>query len=101
MDHSFRPKLDACNECHKYQMHDPVEVHSDSGLGEIVIEEETPDFETQGLSIDPSPVSPISFALISALIGMVSGLLLSPWIQGWFIKFDLTAQSDNDSIGEK
>lgn len=101
MDHSFRPKLDACNECHKYQMHDPVEVHSDSGLGEIVIEEETPDFETQGLSIDPSPVSPISFALISALIGMVSGLLLSPLIQGWFIKFDLKAQSDNDSIGEK
>jgi hypothetical protein len=82
-------------------MHDPVDVHSESGLGEIVIEEEIPDFETQGLSIDPTPVSPISFALISALIGMVSGLLLSPWIQGWFTKLDVTARSDKDSDGDK
>ena len=100
-DHSFRPKLDACNECHIYQMHDPVDVHSESGEGGLAIEEEIVEVETQGLSIDPSPVNPISFALLSALIGMVTGLLLSPWIQGWFNKFEFTGQSDKDSDGEK
>ena len=98
-NHSFWPKLNACNGCHIYQMHDPIDVLSESGLGEVAIEE-MPEVEAQGLSIDPSPVKPISFALLSALIGMVTGLLLSPWIQGWFNKFDFTNQSDKDSDGE-
>jgi hypothetical protein len=57
------------------------------------------DVETQGLSIDPSPVNPISFALLSALIGMAGGLLVAPWIQEWYHKFDFKNQPDQDSDG--
>lgn len=99
-DHSFRPKLIACNECHKYQMHDPIEVHSQSGLNGIEIPKDFAEVETGGLSIAPNPVNPVSFALISALIGMAAGLLLAPWIQEWFHKFDITKQIDQDADGE-
>ncbi len=101
-DHSFRPKLDACNECHSYQMHDPVDVYAESGLeGYNDLEADT-EIQIQGVSIDPNPVNPFTFALISALIGMVGGLLLAPWIQEWYKKFDFSIQSDQDEInGEK
>jgi len=99
-DHSFRPKLIACNECHKYQMHDPVEVHSQSGSDGIEVMENLSEVKTQGLSIDPSPINPISFALLSALIGMAAGLLLAPWIQERYHRFNLTNQSDEDAEGE-
>ncbi len=95
-DHNFRPKLSACNECHKYQMHDPVEIQSQSGM-----EGESSELETQNLSITPSSVNPVSFALLSALIGMAGGLLLAPWIQEWYHKFDFRNQSDQNSDGEK
>ena len=58
-------------------MHDPVEVHSESGSDIIADAEVLAEAETQGLSIDPTPVNPISFALLSALIGMAGGLLLA------------------------
>ena len=99
-DHSFRPKLVACNECHIYQMHDPVEVHSESGSDIIADADVLAEAETQGLSIDPTPVNPISFALLSALIGMAGGLLVAPWIQEWYHKFDFKNQPDQDSNGE-
>lgn len=99
-DHSFRPKLDACNECHSYQMHDPVDVHGESD-SEVIVPELDAEVQTQGVSLDPNPVNPITFALISALIGMVGGLLLAPWIQEWYHKFDFAIQPDqDDTTGE-
>ena len=44
---------------------------------------------TLGVNIDPEPVSPIYFALLSALIGMAFGLILAPWIERWFRKMQL------------
>ena len=99
-DHNFRPKLSACNECHKYQMHDPVEGQAPSGIEGIETLGDSPGVDTQNLSITPSSVNPVSFALLSALIGMAGGLLLAPWIQEWYHKFDYRNQSDQDPDGE-
>ena len=99
-DHDFRPKLSACNECHEYQMHDQVEVPSQSGLEVVEIAGDSSGLESQNLSITPGSVNPVSFALLSALIGMAGGLLVAPWIQEWYHKFDFKKQSDQDPDGE-
>jgi hypothetical protein len=44
--------------------------------------------ETAGVSVDPSPISPIYYALLSALIGMAFGLIVSPWIEKWYHKIN-------------
>ena len=81
-DHSFNVRLGTCNACHEYQMHDPIDVHTDSGsVPEI---DAMASVETAGVSLDPNPVSPVYFVLVSALIGMAFGLLLSPWIERWY-----------------
>lgn len=83
-DHSFNVRLSTCNSCHAYQMHDPVDVHMDEPTTPVI--DSMASIETAGVSIDPDPVSPIYYALLSALIGMAVGLLVSPWIEKWYRK---------------
>ncbi len=83
-DHSFNVRLSTCNSCHAYQMHDPTEVHLDEPTEPIV--DAMASAETAGVSVDPSPISPIYYALLSALIGMAFGLIVSPWIEKWYHK---------------
>jgi len=83
-DHSFNVRLSTCNSCHAYQMHDPTDVHLDEPTDLVL--DAMASVETAGVSIDPSPVSPIYYALLSALIGMAFGLLVSPWIEKWYRK---------------
>jgi predicted CXXCH cytochrome family protein len=101
-DHSFLVKLSACNACHAYQMHDPAEIHSDMGTSEIVHVEEVgvdivDETQTSGVSLDPGPISPIYFALLSALIGMAFGLLLAPWIERWFRRISVDVKEIQDA----
>ncbi|MCJ7702807.1 MAG: hypothetical protein MUO62_14585 [Anaerolineales bacterium] len=84
-DHSFDVRLSTCNACHAYQMHDPTDVHMDAP-SEPEIVDAMASVETAGVSIDPSPVNPIYYALLSGLIGMAFGLLVSPWIEKWYRK---------------
>jgi hypothetical protein len=65
-------------------MHDPTDVHLDERSEPVI--DAMASVETSGVSIDPSPVSPIYYALLSALIGMAFGLIVSPWIEKWFRK---------------
>jgi hypothetical protein len=83
-DHSFDVRLSTCNACHAYQMHDPVDVHMDEPSQPTV--DAMASVETAGVSVDPSPISPIYYALLSALIGMAFGLIVSPWIEKWYRK---------------
>jgi hypothetical protein len=78
-DHSFFVSLEACNSCHVYQMHDPVEVHPEhptppppdalAAVEEVTVMEE------------PVPVSPIGFTTLSGLIGIALGVVIAPWIE--------------------
>ncbi|MGD2156301.1 MAG: cytochrome c3 family protein [Anaerolineales bacterium] len=83
-DHSFNVKLSTCNACHEYHMHDPATVHTDQGEPEQPEAVELVSAEAAGVSLDPEPVSPIYYALLSALIGMAFGLLVAPWIERWY-----------------
>jgi len=83
-DHSFNVRLSTCNSCHAYQMHDPTDVHLDEPSEPNV--DAMASVEIAGVSPDPAPISPIYYALLSALIGMAFGLVVSPWIEKWYHK---------------
>ncbi len=90
-DHSFFVRLSTCNECHAYQMHDPVAVHPDRPAPTPVVA--PVDFETAGVSLEPEPVNPFSFALLAGLIGMAGGMILAPWMERWYQR--LGGRDDN------
>ncbi len=81
-DHSFYVKLEACTACHANQLHEGAIDSTD------VVEEEALDamsaVETAEVSKEASPVSPIGFATLSALIGMASGMILAPWLERFY-----------------
>jgi formate-dependent nitrite reductase cytochrome c552 subunit len=80
-DHSFEVRLDTCNDCHAYQMHQS---------GDTVVEQppEPPDAmaSVEGLSVsaEPNPISPVGFAMLSGIIGMATGMILAPWLERWY-----------------
>jgi predicted CXXCH cytochrome family protein len=85
LDHSFGVKLSTCNTCHAYQMHDPVEVHPEPASTPMV-QDAMASGETTTVSLEPDPVSPLGFAMVSGLIGMASGMILAPWLERWYRK---------------
>jgi predicted CXXCH cytochrome family protein len=93
LDHSFHVRLSTCNACHEYDMHDPVEVHAES-------QEPVTDLDAMasatnmGVNVDPDPISPIYYALLSALVGMAFGLLVAPWIERWYHRLDRNTRID-------
>ena len=88
-DHTFNVKLSTCNECHEYDMHEPVEVHADEMAPPAEPElDSMASAANLGVSVDPEPISPIYYALVSALVGMAFGLLVAPWIERWYHRLD-------------
>ena len=86
-DHSFMPTLATCNKCHAIQMHAPGE---SVAAAAIAIEESggtpTPLPTPVAMPIplvtnQPVPVSPFGFAGLAALLGLVGGMVLSPWLE--------------------
>jgi len=63
-------------------MHDPVEVHPEP----LTTPEPEPvaAVETDTLRADPSPISPVGFAMLSGIVGMASGMILAPWLERWY-----------------
>jgi predicted CXXCH cytochrome family protein len=82
-DHSFNASLQSCNTCHAQQMHSPTEAKSPEGTTEQVA---APAEEIQLASItpEPDPVSPMGFSVLAGLIGLAGGMVLAPWLEGWF-----------------
>lgn len=86
-DHTFNVKFTTCNACHAQSI-------LNATTEQIHVAADTPPdamaaVETLGVSLDPAPVRPIYFALLSALIGMAFGLVLAPWIERWYRKMNL------------
>ncbi|MBL7162922.1 MAG: hypothetical protein ISS57_09980 [Anaerolineales bacterium] len=100
LDHSFHVKLATCNECHEYDMHDPVDVHTNLEPAADPEPDAMASAANLGVSIDPGPISPIYYALISALIGMAFGLLLAPWIERWYHRLDQQDRIRDRSEGQ-
>lgn len=79
-DHSFYVSLATCNECHAYQMHDPVAVHPEH-------EEPAPPTDAMAavqsveVTSEPEPVNPLGFTVVVGLIGVALGAILAPWLE--------------------
>ena len=43
--------------------------------------------EDETLAIEPGKTSPVGFAIIGTLVGVAAGMLLSPWLEKWFERF--------------
>jgi len=94
LDHSFSVKLSACNSCHVYQMHDPIEVHPENPTPLAV--DAMASVEAMGVVAEPVPANPIGFTVLAGLIGVALGIVVAPWIE----KFHKNDIKDDHSGGE-
>lgn len=81
LDHSFGVKLSTCNECHVYQMHDPSEVHPEHNDPAVAPVDALSAVESSVVVSEPSPVSPVGFAVIAGLFGLAAGAIVAPWLE--------------------
>ncbi len=82
-DHSFKANLDSCNACHADQMHSQSDAVQGSQPASAVSAKALP-LQQAGLSPAPSPVSPMGYAGLAALVGLAAGMILAPWLEKWY-----------------
>jgi predicted CXXCH cytochrome family protein len=84
-DHSFKANLDSCNACHADQMHSAASaIGTNSPVSAAATE--PPQVQEAGLTAKPSPVSPLGYAGLAALIGLAAGMVLAPWLEKWYTR---------------
>lgn len=93
-DHSFHVRLSTCNACHAYQMHDPVQVHPEPEGTED--EARIASTEMALISDDPGTINPLGFATLAGLVGMAAGMILSPWLERWYQRFNESDERGDD-----
>jgi predicted CXXCH cytochrome family protein len=76
--HTFSVGLDTCRECHVDEMHYPDPEGQSADPGEEAQAGFLPGSE------DPNEGNPLQFVLLAAIVGMGTGLILSPWIERWY-----------------
>lgn len=102
--HTFSVGLETCSECHGSQMHFPSHNHTDEPVQPAEIEvsyvpvEGTENASVQTTTIlsslgdsdlaelnnEPTSTSTINLIVMAAMIGMLFGLIGSPWLEKWF-----------------
>jgi anti-sigma factor RsiW len=85
-DHSFKASVETCSACHAEQMHAAGEASATHQSAPVVANpteatEPTPAAELSSITPEPSPVSPLGYAGIAALVGLAAGMLLAPWLE--------------------
>ena len=87
-DHSFKASIQTCTTCHAEQMHANGEASPTNEAANIsAVEptvEPTPAVEMASIVSEPTPVSPIGYAGLAALIGLAAGMVLAPWLERWY-----------------
>jgi predicted CXXCH cytochrome family protein len=79
-DHSFKANLDSCNACHAEQMHTSAKSAGGSSPAALTSPEK-PQIQQSGLSAIPTPVSPLGYAGLAALVGLAAGMVMAPWLE--------------------
>lgn len=99
--HTFEPNLKSCETCHNQDLHPlPEEVCNEEAIAaaeaqgdesicpsEEIVAAGFKLPEDQNLMIEPGDTSPVGFAMIGTLVGMAAGMILSPWLEKWFERF--------------
>ena len=87
-DHSFKASIQTCAACHAEQMHADGEAISTNEAVDVsaaeAASEPTPAVEMSSIVPDPTPVSPVGYAGLAALIGLAAGMVLAPWLERWY-----------------
>lgn len=88
--HTFVVDLETCNECHGENMHYPANNEVDGGPGfhESGSGDSPLSFMSNppAVELNPSPISPINLAVLTAVIGLAFGFVGSPLFERWFHK---------------
>jgi predicted CXXCH cytochrome family protein len=83
-DHSFNASLDSCNTCHAQEMHSTGSRHIASTA--TITGQPTEAVQLASVTPEPTPISPIGFSALAALIGLAGGMVLAPWLERWYQK---------------
>jgi hypothetical protein len=73
-------------------MHAPGDVTSapiESTVTPLVVEESGTGTQQE----TPSPVSPAGYAGLAGLIGLAGGMVLSPWMERWYRKVNISKEN--------
>jgi predicted CXXCH cytochrome family protein len=99
-DHSFNASLKSCNTCHKDQMHQPGEaLQTETSSPDVQTSVEQPEVELASVTPEPTPVSPVGFAGLAALIGLAAGMVLAPWLERFYHR--AVKQDDDEEISNE
>ena len=80
--HTFTAELSTCVTCHGENMHYPTGNEMNAAAGDQLVETDmSMPLEHSVVTAQPEPVSPIGFAVVAALVGMGSGIVLAPWLE--------------------
>jgi hypothetical protein len=85
-DHSFNASLNTCNTCHAEQMHASAEAVSTGG-GDVIANANVPvqlPVVEVAVTPEPTPVSPMGYAGLAALLGLAGGIVLAPWLEKFY-----------------
>ena len=91
-DHSFKASIQTCSSCHANQMHADGEAAAAENATAEAASAAAPTSTAEPVvssssggspivSPSPSPVSPLGYAGLTALIGIAAGMLLAPWLE--------------------
>ena len=94
-DHSFKANLDSCNTCHRDQMHAAAQGQQ-TNTSASTTAAEAPQVQQAGLSPVPSPVSPLGYAGLAALVGLAAGMVLAPWLEKLYRRVAKRPQGGDD-----
>lgn len=87
-DHSFQASLATCNTCHADQMHAPLDETTAAAVVTAPTvpgtTEPTPGVQAASITAEPTPVSPLGYAILAALIGLAGGMVLAPWLERFY-----------------
>lgn len=105
-DHSFKANIGTCSSCHAEQMHSDGEA-TPAGNAETIANAAEPTPATEAAAgvnqspvvlPEPTPVSPLGYAGIAALIGVAAGMLLAPWLErGYRLVLKRSSEVRHDS----
>jgi hypothetical protein len=100
-DHSFSASLASCNTCHEQQMHSPTEALNTKESSLPVSAEPTQAVQLSSLTPEPDTVSPIGFSFLAGFIGLAGGMVLAPWLEGWYRRIAKHNREDKDDQAER
>ena len=87
--HTFSVGKETCTECHLEDLHYPMHNQDAAAQGDPTIVQAgfmspTGDLDANQLNGEPMPSSHVNFIILAAIIGMLFGLIGSPWLDKFY-----------------